>query len=52
MTDRIIIPVTPTMTEQISEFWHKRRMKSKSEAVRHLIEVGLAAERASARHRA
>ena len=45
MTERIIIPVTPTMLEEIKEYWHERRLNSKSEAIRRLIEVGLETER-------
>lgn len=44
MTERIIIPVTPTMSEAIKDFWHEHRLNSKSEAVRHLIQAGLLAE--------
>jgi metal-responsive CopG/Arc/MetJ family transcriptional regulator len=45
MTERIIIPVTPAMSEDIKNFWHDRRLNSKSEAVRLLIQSGLEAER-------
>jgi metal-responsive CopG/Arc/MetJ family transcriptional regulator len=45
LTERIIIPVTKTMEAEIKEFWHERRLNSKSEAVRHLIAAGLSAER-------
>lgn len=41
MTERIIIPVTPTMLDSIKDHWHAQRLNSKSEAVRHLIELGL-----------
>jgi Arc/MetJ-type ribon-helix-helix transcriptional regulator len=44
MTERIIIPVTPSMAEEIKEYWHARRLNSKSEAVRMLIRVGLDTE--------
>jgi metal-responsive CopG/Arc/MetJ family transcriptional regulator len=44
MTERIIIPVTPSMAEEIKEYWHARRLNSKSEAVRMLIRSGLDAE--------
>ncbi len=51
MTERIIIPVTETMAGDIDEFWHDRRMRSKSEAVRHLIQAGLDAERKKGRQK-
>jgi hypothetical protein len=45
LTERIIIPVSKTMEGEIKDYWHERRLNSKSEAVRHLIQAGLEAER-------
>jgi metal-responsive CopG/Arc/MetJ family transcriptional regulator len=45
MTERIIIPVTPSMAEEIKDFWHDRRLNSKSEAIRLLIRTGLDTEK-------
>ena len=44
LSERIIVPVSKSMEESIKDFWHQRRLNSKSEAVRILIEAGLKAE--------
>lgn len=43
-TERIIFPASGTLVEAISEYWHERRLKSRADAIRTLIEAGLAAE--------
>jgi metal-responsive CopG/Arc/MetJ family transcriptional regulator len=45
IVERIVVPVTAELSEAIKDFWHERRLNSKSEAVRHLIRVGLDAEK-------
>jgi metal-responsive CopG/Arc/MetJ family transcriptional regulator len=45
MVERIIVPVTAQLSEDIKEFWHERRLNSKSEAIRLLIRAGLEAEK-------
>ena len=42
--ERLIIPVSKTLLEQIKDFWHDNRLDSKAEAARALIEAGLKAE--------
>lgn len=44
MTERIIIPVKPAMSDAIKEYWHTERLNSKSEALRRLIQIGLDVE--------
>lgn len=47
MTERIIIPISKSMAGEIDDFWHGNRLRSKSEAVRQLIQAGLEAQRKS-----
>jgi len=42
LTERMIFPVTPDVVAEIEDFWHERRLNSKSEAIRQLIEADLA----------
>ena len=44
LTERIIIPVSPRMVQEIDDYRFSNRIGSKSEAVRRLIEAGLKAE--------
>lgn len=46
-SERIIIPISKSMAGDIDEFWHGNRLRSKSEAVRRLIQAGLDAQRKS-----
>jgi hypothetical protein len=39
-----LIPFTKTMLEEIGDYWHDNRLRSKADAVRRLIEAGLMAE--------
>jgi hypothetical protein len=41
LTVRMIFPVTPTMAEEIKEYWHAKRLNSKAEAIRALVQAGL-----------
>lgn len=50
LTERVIVPMTKDMVEAIKDFWHDNRLDSKSEAVRQLIEAGLAAKRKPKKH--
>lgn len=45
LTERVIVPMSPTMVEAIRDYWHDNRLDSKSEAVRQLVAAGLAAKR-------
>jgi hypothetical protein len=49
LTERIVVPATRSLVDRIDEYWHANRLKSKSEAVRRLIEVGLDATGAERR---
>ena len=45
-TVRKVVSLPRVQAEQIEDFWHRERLKSESEAIRRLIELGLeAAER-------
>lgn len=41
LTERIIIPISKAMAAEIEDYWHGKRLRSKSEAVRRLIQAGL-----------
>jgi hypothetical protein len=43
MTERFVIPVPADLAEAIRDYWHEQKLDSKSEAVRMLIRMGLAA---------
>jgi Arc/MetJ-type ribon-helix-helix transcriptional regulator len=40
-SERIIIPLTPSMVEAIKDYWHEHRFDSRSEAIRRLLEYAL-----------
>jgi hypothetical protein len=42
MDERLIFPVTKSMAEEIKDYWHDRRLNSRAEAIRELLERGLA----------
>jgi hypothetical protein len=44
LTERIIIPISKAMAEEISNYRFDNRINSKADAVRRLIEIGLRAE--------
>lgn len=45
LSERLIFPVSPTMAAAITDYRFEHRIDSKAEAIRKLIEAGLAAER-------
>jgi len=47
MMTRLIFPVSEVMAEEIKEYWHDRRLDSRAEAIRELLEKGLAQWRKS-----
>ena len=49
LTERVIVPVSKSMLQDITDYRFERRIESKSEAIRKLIEAGLKAE--GKRHR-
>jgi Arc/MetJ-type ribon-helix-helix transcriptional regulator len=40
-SERIIIPLTPSMVEAIKTYWHKHQFDSRAEAIRALLEFAL-----------
>ena len=44
LTERVIVPVSKTMLQDITDYRFEQRIESKSEAVRKLIDAGLKAE--------
>lgn len=44
MASRKPVSLTPQLVEAVEEFRFSRRFKTESDAIRHLIELGLAAE--------
>lgn len=42
-TVRKVVSLPRVQAEQIEDFWHRERLKSESEAIRRLIELGLRA---------
>ena len=49
LTERIIIPVSKIMVEEIDDYRFANRIGSKADAVRRLIEAGLRAEEKKAK---
>jgi hypothetical protein len=47
LTERILLPITKSMLEAISDFRFEARFDTRAEAMRHLIQAGLDAERKS-----
>ena len=47
LTERVIIPMAPSMVEAIQNYRFMHRLESRAEAVRKLIEIGLATENPS-----
>ena len=43
LTERVIVPVSKSMLQDITNYRFEQRIESKSEAVRKLIEAGLKA---------
>lgn len=41
LTERVIIPMTPSMVEAITEYRFMHRHESRAEAVRALVQIGL-----------
>jgi Arc/MetJ-type ribon-helix-helix transcriptional regulator len=41
LSERIIVPVSPSMVEAIKDYWHELRFDSRAEAVRHLLQYAL-----------
>jgi metal-responsive CopG/Arc/MetJ family transcriptional regulator len=39
---RLLITVDDELLQRIDEYWHSRKLKNRSEAIRELIEKGLA----------
>lgn len=46
-TERIQLLMTPPEVTQIEDYWHEHHLRSRSEAIRRLIRIGLKAERAN-----
>ena len=44
LTERVIVPVSKSMLQDITDYRFEQRIESKSEAIRKLIEAGLKAE--------
>ena len=42
--ERVIIPMDPKLVERIEDYRYARRIPSRAEAIRQLIEAGLAKE--------
>lgn len=45
LSERVIIPMTKSMVEAVSEYRFMHRHESRAEAVRKLIEIGLQSEK-------
>lgn len=45
LSERVITPMSKHMVERINDFRFENRCENRSEAVRRLIEIGLAASR-------
>jgi metal-responsive CopG/Arc/MetJ family transcriptional regulator len=48
--ERVIIPISRDLLDRIDEFRWKHRAPSRAEAMRALLEQGLSAQEASAKH--
>jgi metal-responsive CopG/Arc/MetJ family transcriptional regulator len=44
MVERIVVPLTADLSEALETYWHERRYRSKSEAVRHLLRIAFEVE--------
>jgi hypothetical protein len=49
LSERVIIPMTKSMVEAVSEYRFMHRHQSRAEAVRKLIEIGLQSEKSKPR---
>ena len=47
LSERVIIPMAPSMVEAIQNYRFINRLESRAEAVRKLIEIGLASDKSS-----
>ena len=50
-TVKVMIVMTPTMASLVDEYWHAKRARNKSEALRTLIQIGLDVERVAVRQK-
>jgi metal-responsive CopG/Arc/MetJ family transcriptional regulator len=46
-TVRKVVSLPKAQAKQVEDFWHRERLRSESEAIRRLIEIGLLADRQS-----
>ena len=44
IVERIAVPVDRVLSNAIEDYWHDKRLRSRSEAVRRLIQIGLEVE--------
>jgi Arc/MetJ-type ribon-helix-helix transcriptional regulator len=42
LTERIIVPLAPSMVDDIKTYWHEHRFDSRADAIRHLLAFALA----------
>ena len=45
LSERVIVPMSKALLGDIKDYWHERKLDSRSEAIRRLIQAGLEAER-------
>jgi hypothetical protein len=51
LTERILLPITKSMLAAISDFRFEARFNTRADAMRHLIQAGLDAEKKNAKKR-